>query len=76
MNGVVEVGVFAPDAGGGPGAPRHLGRHGVRSGRRTDRVTAPRQPLGAGVDPDDEPIDRDRGDSAVTARRTLAGARR
>jgi hypothetical protein len=75
MNGVVEVDVFAPDAGG-PGAPLHLGRHGVRSGRRTDRVTAPRQPRRAGVDPYDQPTDRERGNSAVTARGTPERARR
>ena len=45
MNDLVEIGVFAPGTGGGPGAPLYLQRHRIRSGRQTITVTVPRQPL-------------------------------
>ncbi len=35
MDDMVEIGVFAPGGGEGPGAPLHLARHRIRSGRQT-----------------------------------------
>jgi aminopeptidase N len=63
MNDFVEIGVFAPGTGDGLGAPLYLRRHRVRSGRQTIRVTVPREPARAGVDPWRKLIDRDREDN-------------
>ncbi|MFP5288476.1 MAG: hypothetical protein ACLGI9_22255, partial [Thermoanaerobaculia bacterium] len=65
MNDLVEIGVFAPGTGDGPGAPLYLKRHRVRSGRQTIRVTVPREPARAGVDPWRKLIDRDREDNVA-----------
>ena len=63
MNDFVEIGVFAPGTGDGLGAPLYLKRHRVRSGKQTIRVTVPREPARAGVDPWRKLIDRDREDN-------------
>ena len=65
MNDLVEVGVFAPATRDGPGAPLYLRRHRLRSGRQTIRVTVPRAPARAGVDPLNKLIDRQRGDNVA-----------
>jgi len=48
----VEVGVFAP-AGEGEelSEPLYVQKHRIRSGQQTITVTAPRKPVGAGIDP-------------------------
>ena len=65
MNDLVEVGVFAPGKGDGPGEPLHLARQRIHSGRQTIRVTVAREPTRAGVDPYHKLIDRDGGDNVV-----------
>jgi hypothetical protein len=52
MDEWVELGVFAPAPDAETmGAPLHVRRHRVRSGRQTLTVTVPREPGRAGVDP-------------------------
>ncbi|HEX6901997.1 MAG TPA: M1 family aminopeptidase [Thermoanaerobaculia bacterium] len=65
MNDFVEIGVFAPSRGGRDGEPLYLKRHRIHSGRQTIRVTVPREPALAGVDPYHKLIDRDSGDNLV-----------
>jgi ABC-2 type transport system permease protein len=65
MNDFVDVGVFAAGKGGGLGAPLYLERRRIHSGKQTIRITVPREPSRAGVDPYDKLIDRDRGDNVV-----------
>lgn len=65
MDDLVEIGVFAPGAGDGLGEPLHLQRHRIRSGAQTIRVTVPREPARAGIDPYRKLIDRERGDNVV-----------
>lgn len=65
MDDLVEIGVFAPGAGGALGEPLHLERHRVRSGKQTIRVLVPGQPARAGIDPHGKLIDRQRDDNVV-----------
>jgi ABC-2 type transport system permease protein len=52
MDEWIEVGVFAPVQGEGAlRDPIYLERHRIRSGRQTIRVTVPRRPALAGIDP-------------------------
>jgi hypothetical protein len=74
MNDLVEVGVFAPGAGDDLGAPLYLTRHRIRSGTQTIRITVPREPARAGIDPYRKLIDRDRGDNVVAVK-TVEGSR-
>jgi hypothetical protein len=66
MDDLVEIGVFAPGEGGGPGEPLHLERHRIRSGAQTIRLTVPREPARAGIDPYGMLIDRQRADDVVS----------
>jgi ABC-2 type transport system permease protein len=68
MNDLVEIGVFGPSKGDGPGAPIYLERHRIRSGKQTIAITVPRKPARAGVDPYRRLIDRDRDNNAVGVR--------
>jgi hypothetical protein len=83
MDDLVEIGVFV----GGPpintdlnlafddiGEPLYLQRHRIRSGRRTIRITVPREPVRAGIDPYRKLIDRRGGDNVVAVQ--AAGASR
>lgn len=77
MDDPVEIGVFA--AGGDDerlGEPLYLARHRVRSGEQTIRITVPRAPARAGIDPHRMLIDRERDDNvvAVDAPATSAAA--
>ena len=63
MNDFVEIGVFAP--GEGDGAPLYLKRHRIRDGEQTIRITVPREPGRAGIDPYRKLIERDREDNMV-----------
>jgi len=66
MNDLVEIGVFAPGKDDdGLGEPLYLTRHRIKSGRQTIRITVPREPSRAGIDPYRKLIDRD-GDDNVT----------
>ena len=65
MDDLVEIGVFAAGEGDGLGAPLYLQRHRIRSGRQTIRVTVPREPARAGIDPNRKLIDRARDDNVV-----------
>ena len=73
MDDLVEIGVFAPGKGDGLGEPLYLPRHRIRSGKQTIRITVPREPARAGIDPYRKLIDRDargqrrRGDGVGTA---------
>ncbi len=58
MDDLVEIGVFAAGDGDALGAPLHLQRHRIRSGRQAIRITVPREPAHAGVDPYGKLIDR------------------
>jgi len=52
MNDWVEVGVFgAGEKGEASGKPLYTQMHRVRSGRQTITVTAPSEPVRAGIDP-------------------------
>jgi hypothetical protein len=74
MDDVVEIGVFAADAGSG--APLYLKRHRIHGGRQTIRVIVPRQPSRAGIDPFHKLIDRDGADNVVAVRDAPAEAQR
>jgi ABC-2 type transport system permease protein len=63
MDDQIEVGVFAPAAGGALGEELYLQRHRVRSGEQRIIVTAPRQPARAGIDPQRLLIDVDGDDN-------------
>ena len=65
MDDFVEIGVFAAGEGDGPGEPLYLERHRIRSGEQTIRVTVPREPARAGIDPSRKLIDREREDNVV-----------
>jgi hypothetical protein len=67
MDELVEVGVFAGEAGKerGPGEPLYLKRHRVRGGKQTITVTVPRRPARAGVDPYRTLIERERDDNVA-----------
>jgi aminopeptidase N len=65
MNDLIEIGVFAPGTGEGLGAPLYVQRHRIRSGKQTIRITIPREPARAGVDPHRKLIERERDDNVV-----------
>jgi hypothetical protein len=74
MNDFVDIGVFASGMGDGLGAPLYLKRHRIRSGRQTIRITVPRQPARAGIDPWRKLIDRQRDDNVVDVETRPAAA--
>jgi len=65
MHDLVEIGVFAPGEEDGPREPLYLKRHRIRSGEQTIRITVPREPARAGIDPWHKLIDRERDDNVV-----------
>ena len=74
MNDLVEIGLFAaPREGDGRGTQLYLTRHWIKSGKQTIRVTVPKEPARAGIDPYHKLIDRDREDNVVAV--TAAGSR-
>ncbi|MCI0433679.1 MAG: hypothetical protein L0271_08515 [Gemmatimonadetes bacterium] len=77
MDDLIEIGVFAPGAGEGrgPGEPLHLERHRIRGGEQTIRITVPREPARAGIDPWHKLIDRQRDDNVVEVKAAGAGPR-
>jgi ABC-2 type transport system permease protein len=71
MDDLVDVAVFAADSAEGRfGEVLYLQRHRIRSGAQTIRVTVPRQPARAGVDPYRMLIDRNRDDNVVQVKVT------
>jgi ABC-2 type transport system permease protein len=74
MDDLVEIGVFASGEGDGLGAPLYLKRHRIRSGKQTLRITVPREPGHAGIDPYRKLIDRDREDNVVSVGGSLQEA--
>lgn len=65
LHDVVEIGVFAAGERGARGERLYLKRHRIRSGAQTIRITVPREPARAGIDPDRKLIDRRRDDNVV-----------
>jgi ABC-2 type transport system permease protein len=63
MDDLVEIGAFAAGKGDGLGEPLYLTRHRIHSGKQTIRITVPRAPARAGIDPYHKLIDRQREDS-------------
>jgi len=61
IDDVVQIGVFAA----GEGEPLYLEWHRIQSGDQTIRVTVPRPPARAGIDPYDLLIDRNRTNNVV-----------
>jgi ABC-2 type transport system permease protein len=60
MDDLVEIGVFARGSDERSGAPLYLQRHRIRSGKQTIRITVPKEPARAGIDPRRKLIDRNR----------------
>jgi len=73
MNGLVEISVFAAGTDGGLGAPLYLKRHRIRGGEQSIRITVPREPARAGIDPWRKLIDRDRDNNVVEVKTAGAG---
>jgi ABC-2 type transport system permease protein len=65
MDDFVEIGVFAPGTEENPGEPLYLTRHQIQSGKQTIRITVPRGPARAGIDPSSKLIDREREDNVI-----------
>ncbi len=65
MHDLVEIGVFAPGGDDAFGAPLYLQQHRIRSGEQTIRITVPREPARAGIDPHRKLIDRQGQDNVV-----------
>ena len=65
MDEGVEIGVFAPGDGDELGEPLYLDRHRIRRGEQTIRITVPREPARAGIDPYRKLMDRQRDDNVV-----------
>ena len=72
MNDLVEIGVFAPGNDDGPGEPLYLTRHRIKSGKQKIKVTVPREPARAGIDPYRKLIDREREDNIVVVKAAVA----
>jgi len=69
MNDLVEVGVFAPGKGDELGEPLYLEAHRISSGKQTIRITVPREPARASLDPYRKLIDREPGDNVFALQR-------
>ena len=71
MDDFVEIGVFAPGEGDGPGEPLYLHRHRIHSGTQAIQITVSRkpgeggEPARAGIDPYRKLIDRQGDDNVV-----------
>ena len=64
MNDLIEVAVFAPEGD----KPLYLARHRIHSGTQTIRISVPREPARAGLDPDRKLIERVREDNVIAVR--------
>jgi hypothetical protein len=65
MDDWVQIGVFEEGAHDDETTQLYLVRHRIHSGRQTIRVTVPREPVRAGVDPYRRLLERDREDNVV-----------
>jgi hypothetical protein len=63
MDDLIEIGVFAADSGQGSGAPLHLERHRIHSGKQALRIIVSKAPARAGIDPYRRLIDRNGDDN-------------
>jgi hypothetical protein len=72
MDEWVEIGVFAAGEGNELGEPLHLERHRIRRGEQTIRITVPREPARAGIDPYRKLIDRQRDNNVIGVEATGA----
>ena len=72
MDDWVEIGIFAPGEGDALGEPLYLERHRIRRGEQTIRVTVPREPARAGIDPYRRLIDKQRDDNVIGVEATGA----
>ena len=68
MSDLVEIGVFAAGESASRGAPLYLARHRITSGKQTITITVPREPARAGIDPNNQLIDRERDNNIVTVK--------
>jgi hypothetical protein len=69
MDDLVEIGIFGSGSDKGLGTPLHVQRQRIRSGKQTIRITVPREPARAGIDPYRKLIDRDRDNNIVDVKR-------
>jgi ABC-2 type transport system permease protein len=65
LNEWVESGVFGAGRGDELGEPLYLERHRIRRGEQTIRITVPREPARAEIDPYRKLIDRQRDHNVV-----------
>ena len=65
MDDLVEIGVFAAGEDGEQGEELYRRRHRIRSGEQTIRITVPRKPARAGIDPHRKLIDRQGQDNVI-----------
>jgi hypothetical protein len=72
MSDFVEIGIFAPGQGNALGEPLYLERHRIKSGGQTIRITVPRAPARAGIDPMRKLIERDRNDNVLDVKAAAA----
>jgi ABC-2 type transport system permease protein len=72
MDDLVEIGVFAFGDGDGLGEPLYLTRHRIKSGKQMIRVTVPREPFLAGIDPYRKLTEREREDNVIEVKAARA----
>ena len=70
MDDLVDIGVFAKTDDGALGKPLYVKPHRIRSGAQTIRVTVPRAPGRAGIDPYHKLFDRERDDNLEDVKTT------
>jgi hypothetical protein len=67
MNDLIEIGVFARD-----GSPLYLKKQRIRAGQQVIRVTVPREPARAGIDPRNLLIDTEWRDNLAEVKRIVS----
>jgi hypothetical protein len=72
MDDLVEIGVFAPGQDRALGEPLYLQRRRIQSGEQTIRISVPREPARAGIDPWGKLIDRRGNDNVIGVVRNAA----
>ncbi|MEO8138118.1 MAG: M1 family aminopeptidase [Gemmatimonadota bacterium] len=74
MDDLIEVGVFPAGSGAGLGEPLYLERRRIKGGAQTIRITVPREPGRAGIDPYHKLIDRHGEDNVVAVESAATAA--
>ncbi len=69
MDDLLEIGIYAAGERPGSAEPLYLKRHRIRSGAQTIRITVPREPARAVIDPLRKLIERQRDDNGVAVER-------